>query len=170
MEKDLLGRVIPLVEKEYRVAREAGKRAIVGYSMGGMQASTIGLNHPEVFAHVGAMSGNAQEAALGRALAEPEKTNKAFKLIWLGCGTDDAAITGGRALDKVLKDKGFRHEWVESEGVPARLPDLADLPPRAVAQTVPRLKSPFRDCPHDNFDPRPGTAARRSHGVTLEVL
>ena len=81
-----------------------------------MQASTIGLNHPEVFAYVGAMSGNAREAALAKALADPEKTNKAFKLIWLGCGTDDAAINGGRALDKVLTDKGIRHEWVESEG------------------------------------------------------
>jgi enterochelin esterase-like enzyme len=116
MEKDLLSNVIPLVEKEYRVAKDADRRAIVGYSMGGMQASTIGLNHPEVFTYVGARSGNAREAAIGKALADPGKTNKAFKLIWLGCGTDDAAINGGRALDKVLKDKGIRHEWVESEG------------------------------------------------------
>ena len=105
-----------LVEKEYRVVKDANHRAIIGYSMGGMQASTIGLNHPEVFAYVGAMSGNAREAALAKALADPEKTNKAFKLIWLGCGTDDSAITGGRALHKVLAEKGIRHEWVESPG------------------------------------------------------
>jgi enterochelin esterase-like enzyme len=116
LEKDLLGNVIPLVEKEYRVAKGADHRAIIGYSMGGMQASTIGLNHPEVFAYVAAMSGNAREAALGKALADPEKTNKAFKLIWLGCGTDDAALNGGRALHKVLTEKGIRHEWVESPG------------------------------------------------------
>lgn len=116
MEKDLLGNVLPLVEKEYRVVKDANHRAIIGYSMGGMQASTIGLNHPEVFAHVAAMSGNAREAALAKALADPEKTNKDFKLIWLGCGTDDNAINGGRALDKVLTGKGIRHEWVESEG------------------------------------------------------
>lgn len=116
MEKDLLGNVIPLVEKEYRVVKDANHRAIVGYSMGGMQASAIGLNHPELFAHVGAMSGNAREAALAKALADPEKTNKAFKLIWLGCGTDDTAVNGGRALHKVLTEKGIRHEWVESPG------------------------------------------------------
>src|SRR5205814_2992758 len=104
MERDLLGNVIPLVEKEYRVVKDANHRAIIGYSMGGMQASTIGLNHPEVFAHVGAMSGNAREGALAKALADPDKTNKAFKLVWLGCGTDDAAIAGGRALAKVFKD------------------------------------------------------------------
>jgi enterochelin esterase-like enzyme len=116
MEKDLLGNVIPLVEKEYRVVKDANHRAILGYSMGGMQASTVGLNHPEVFAYAAAMSGNAREAALAKALADPEKTNKDFKLIWLGCGTDDGAINGGRALDKVLTEKGIRHEWVESPG------------------------------------------------------
>ena len=31
-------------------------------------------------------------------------------------GTDDAAINGGRALDKALTGKGIRHEWVESPG------------------------------------------------------
>jgi enterochelin esterase family protein len=116
MEKDLLGNVIPLVEKEYRVIKDANHRAIIGYSMGGGQASTIGLNHPEVFAYVGAMSGNAREAAIGKALADPDKTNKDFKLIWLGSGTDDNAVNGGRALDKVLTGKGIRHEWVESPG------------------------------------------------------
>ena len=89
---------------------------IIGYSMGGMQASTIGLNHPEVFAYVAAMSGNARESALTKALADPERTNKDFKLIWLGCGTDDNAVNGGRALDKVLTNKGIHHEWVESPG------------------------------------------------------
>ena len=116
MEQDLLSNVIPLVEKEYRVIQDARHRAIIGYSMGGMQASTIGLNHPEVFAYVAAMSGNAREAALTKALADPQQTNKDFKLIWLGCGTDDNAINGGRALDKIFTSKGIHHEWVESPG------------------------------------------------------
>jgi enterochelin esterase-like enzyme len=116
MEKDLLGNVIPLVEREYRVIKDATHRGIIGYSMGGGHSSTIGLNHPETFAYVAAMSGNAREAALTKALADPEKTNKDFKLIWLGCGADDSAINGGRALDKVLTGKGIRHEWVESPG------------------------------------------------------
>lgn len=116
MENDLLGNVIPLVEREYRVIKDANHRAIIGYSMGGGHSSTIGLNHQEVFAYVAAMSGNAREPALGKALADPERTNKDFKLIWLGCGTDDNAINGGRALDKVLTDKGIHHEWVESPG------------------------------------------------------
>ena len=38
--------------------------------------------------------GNAREAGIAKALADPDKTNKGFKLIWLGCGTNDAAING----------------------------------------------------------------------------
>jgi len=116
MEKDLLGNVIPLVEREYRVIKDANHRAIIGYSMGGGHSSTIGLNHPEVFAYVAAMSGNARESAITKALADPEKTNQDFRLIWLGSGTDDNAVNGGRTLDKVLTNKGIRHEWVESPG------------------------------------------------------
>src|SRR5262249_33188658 len=116
MERDLLGNVIPLVEKEYRVIKDASHRAIVGYSMGAGQSSTIGLNHPELFSDVGIVSGAAGENAIGKALADPAKTNNDFKLIWIGCGTDDSAINGCRNLDKLLSGKGITHEFTESPG------------------------------------------------------
>jgi enterochelin esterase family protein len=116
MERDLLANVIPLVEKEYRVVRDANHRAIVGYSMGAGQSSTIGLNHPELFAHVGIFSGAAGENAIGRALADPAKTNKHYKLIWVGCGTDDALINACRTFDRLLTDRGITHEYTESPG------------------------------------------------------
>ena len=116
MEKDLISNVIPLVEKEYRVIKDANHRAIVGCSMGGMQSTAIGLNQPELFAYIGCFSGNTGANGLTKALAGPEKTNKDFKLIWLGCGTDDSAVNGGRALDKAPTAKGIKHEWIESPG------------------------------------------------------
>jgi len=116
MERDLLANVIPLVEKEYRVVKDPNRRAIVGYSMGAGQSSTIGLNHPELFAYVGSFSGAAGENAIGKALADPAKTNKDYKLVWIGCGTDDALINGCRAFDRLLTDKGIRHEYTESPG------------------------------------------------------
>jgi enterochelin esterase-like enzyme len=116
MERDLLGNVIPLVEKEYRVVKDANHRAIVGYSMGAGQSSVIGLNHPELFAYVGIFSGATGENAIGKALADPAKTNKDYKLIWVGCGTDDNAVNGCRALDGLLTGKGITHEWTESPG------------------------------------------------------
>ena len=116
MERDLLGNVIPLVEKEYRVIKDANHRAIAGYSMGAGHSSTIGLNHPELFSYVGIFSGAAGENAIGKALADPSKTNQDYKLIWIGCGTDDRAITGCRNLDQLLTNKNIKHEFTESPG------------------------------------------------------
>jgi len=116
MERDLLQNVIPLVEKEYRVIKDANHRAIAGYSMGAGHSSTIGLNHPELFSYVGIFSGAAGENAISKALADPAKTNKDYKLIWIGCGTDDAAINGCRNLDQLLTSKGITHEFTESPG------------------------------------------------------
>jgi enterochelin esterase-like enzyme len=116
MEKDVINNVIPLVEKEFRALKDKEHRAVIGYSMGGGHSTSIGLNHPELFTYVGGMSGYTGEAGLSKLLAEPAKANKDFKLIWLGSGTDDAAINGGRTLDKVLTAKGIKHEWTESPG------------------------------------------------------
>jgi enterochelin esterase-like enzyme len=68
MERDLLQNVIPLVEKEYRVNKDANHRAIAGYSMGAGHSSTIGLNHPELFSYVGIFSGATGENAISKAL------------------------------------------------------------------------------------------------------
>src|SRR5205807_7690007 len=57
MEKDLLTNVIPLIEQEYRVIKDANHRAIIGYSTGAGHSSAIGLSHPELLAHVGSYSG-----------------------------------------------------------------------------------------------------------------
>ena len=117
MENDLLGLVIPLVEREYRVKAEKSQRAIVGYSMGGGHSTAIGLNHPELFDYVGAFSGVMNPAGIAKALADPAKTNKDFKLIWVGCGTaDTTAYPGSESFHELLASKGITHEWVESEG------------------------------------------------------
>jgi enterochelin esterase-like enzyme len=116
MEKDMLNHVIPLVEKEFRVIKDKEHRAIIGYSMGGGHSTSIGLNHPELFNYVGGMSGYTGQAGIQKFLADPAKTNKDFKLVWLGCGTDDFAIDGGRNLDKLLTSKGIIHQWTESSG------------------------------------------------------
>lgn len=116
MENDLLKLVIPLVEREYRVKADKWHRAIVGYSMGAGHATAIGLNHPEVFGYVGAFSGATGEAAIAKALADPAKTNRDYRLIWVGCGTEDFAFNGSKNFHQLLASKGIKHEWVESPG------------------------------------------------------
>jgi enterochelin esterase-like enzyme len=120
LENDLLENVIPLVEREYRVGKDPNQRAIVGLSMGGYQALSIGFNNPQRFAYVGAFS-----AALinpdfvhdfPSILADHDKTNKEFKLIWVGCGADDTLLSGNKNFNESLNAKGINHQWTITPG------------------------------------------------------
>lgn len=117
-QRDLLEDVVPFVEANYRVRKEAASRAIAGLSMGGGQSLTIGLNHPELFAWVGGFSSFVRdpETAVAKALAGPEATNKKLKLLWIACGKDDRLIENARELSGLLKKKSIRHEFLETEG------------------------------------------------------
>ena len=118
MEKDLLGYVIPYVEKEFRVLKGKDHRAIFGYSMGGGHSTTIGFGHPEVFSYVGGFSGysGAQAPGTAKLLADPAKANQDYKIIFFGSGTEDGAVNGGRALHTAFTDKGIKHIWSEDPG------------------------------------------------------
>jgi enterochelin esterase family protein len=48
-EKDLLGDIIPFIEKTYRVSNQASQRALAGLSAGGGSTLNIGLRHHETF-------------------------------------------------------------------------------------------------------------------------
>ncbi len=118
MEKDLLGYIIPYVEKEFRVTKDKKARAIMGYSMGGGHSTTIGFGHPELFAHVGGFSGYAgtTSATIANLLADATKTNRDYTLIFFGSGTEDTAVNGGRALHAAFTEKGIKHVWSEDPG------------------------------------------------------
>jgi enterochelin esterase-like enzyme len=115
MEKDLLGYVMPYVEKEFRVIKDRKARAIMGYSMGGGHSTTIGFGHPELFSVVGGFSGYNPSAA-EPLLADPAKANENYKIIFIGSGTEDRAVNGGRALHAAFTDKGVNHIWSEDPG------------------------------------------------------
>jgi enterochelin esterase family protein len=115
MEKDLLGYVMPYVEKEFRVIKDKKARAIMGYSMGGGHSTTIGFGHPELFSVVGGFSGYNRSAA-EPLLADPAKANENYKIIFIGSGTEDGAVNGGRALHAAFTDKGVNHIWSEDPG------------------------------------------------------
>lgn len=48
--------VVPYIEKNYNVYQEAAHRSICGSSLGGLASFYIGLEHPETFGTVGALS------------------------------------------------------------------------------------------------------------------
>jgi enterochelin esterase-like enzyme len=115
MEKDLLGYVMPYVEKEFRVIKDQKARAIMGYSMGGGHSTTIGFGHPELFSVVGGFSGYSRPSA-EPLLADPAKANQNYKIIFIGSGTEDNAVNGGRTLHQALTEKGVKHIWSEDPG------------------------------------------------------
>lgn len=124
-ERDILEDIIPLIDGKYRTLANRDNRAIIGFSMGGMQAGRFGLGHLETFSQVGIMSagllGNPASAAGGpdpiAPLArDPAAANKQLKLLWIACGTEDTAMAGARATHEALQKAGIHHTFVESEG------------------------------------------------------
>ena len=125
---DLIKDVMPLVERTYRVARQADKRAIAGFSMGGNQARQIGLSRLDLFSYVatfsgtvgvrgGAVSAETIEETFADALADPGATNAALRLFWSAAGTDETnLIAQHRILNDVLDRHGIRHEFVTIPG------------------------------------------------------
>jgi len=118
---DLIGDVIPFVEKNYRVRADATDRAIVGLSMGGGQSLRVGLGHPDLFAWVGAFSSSAPSAEeSANLLAQPAELNAKLKLLWIGCGRTDFLFERNQQFRQALDAKGIKytahitdggHEW-----------------------------------------------------------
>jgi enterochelin esterase family protein len=128
--KDLLEQIVPTVEKTFRVHADADHRAIGGLSMGAMQSVRIGLDHPELFHWVLAYSGGfGGMGAAGTApepetqspwkelLANPAETKKRLRLLYLGCGQQEAGMLApGQKLIQLFKEKGVNAEWADYPG------------------------------------------------------
>ena len=120
--QDLLQEIIPLVERNYRVYTDADHRAIAGLSMGGGQALSIGLAHPDLFhyvlgfsAAVGGPFMNA-EGEFNEALAKPESLDSKLRLLWVACGKQDFLYQANRQFVDMLKNKGVKVQFRETEG------------------------------------------------------
>jgi len=119
--KDLIEDVIPLIQSTYRAYTDREHRAIVGLSMGGGQALSIGLNHLELFSYVGGFS-----AAIGNAANHPktfatlvgdaQESNKKLKLLWIGCGTEDSLFGASKGFSEWLMAKNIQHTFRETGG------------------------------------------------------
>ncbi|HEV8414659.1 MAG TPA: alpha/beta hydrolase-fold protein [Bryobacteraceae bacterium] len=120
--KDLLEEVVPLVEQNYRVVANADNRAIAGLSMGGGQALSIGLTHPELFhyvlgfsAAIGGQFLNIDETVQS-VLANPAAANAKFHLLWISVGRQDFLFGPDQQLAKALRDGGVKNTYRETEG------------------------------------------------------
>jgi enterochelin esterase family protein len=125
--EELLGSIIPFIEKTFRVKADAKHRAMCGLSMGGGQSFFIGLREPGVFANVGIFStgvfgginGSSNfdlEANIPGMLTAPDAFNKNLDCFFISCGEQDPRIEYTRAIVKKMRDAGVDVEFQSFPG------------------------------------------------------
>jgi len=132
--------LIPMVEKNYRVAPGRENRAMAGLSMGGMQTFTTGLQNLDKFAYLGGLSGNCgsfggpfdSKTSCGGAFADPAAFNAKIKVLFLSTGSVEGprvkqfsdALTKAGINNVYFESPGTAHEWLSWRRA------LADFAPR----------------------------------------
>jgi enterochelin esterase family protein len=132
--------LIPMVEKNYRVAPGRENRAMAGLSMGGMQTFTTGLENLDKFAYLGGFSGNCgsfggpfdPKTSCGGAFADSATFNQKVKLLYLSTGSVEGprvkdfseALTNAGINNVYFESPGTAHEWLSWRRA------LADFAPR----------------------------------------
>jgi len=141
--RTILEEVMPQVEKDYNVTNDRTQRAIAGLSMGGAEATFVGLNHLDKFAWIGSFSGayvmwpgargastpGAAPPAGGRggrgastidAAAMPKnfptldaKANSQIRLLWIACGTADGLVGVNRQFRDWLNTQDVKLTYLE---------------------------------------------------------
>jgi enterochelin esterase family protein len=120
--------LIPMVEKNYRVAPGRENRAMAGLSMGGMQTFTTGLENLDKFAYLGGFSGNCgvfggafdPATTCGGAFADPAAFNAKVKVLFLSTGSVEGphvkqfsdALTKAGVNNIYFESPGTAHEWL----------------------------------------------------------
>jgi enterochelin esterase family protein len=113
----VLENLVPHIDRHFRTRADADHRAIAGLSMGAGQAVSIGLANLDRFRWIGAFSGGMRNfnAAEGP-LANPAEANRRIRLLWIGCGTEDALYANNEQAHAALERAGIRHQWFSGPG------------------------------------------------------
>lgn len=120
--QDLLGDVIPYVEKHYRVKTDRASRALAGLSMGGLQTLDIGLTHLDRFAWLGVFSSGwfpenrAKFEKEQQTLLKDPETNKKLALFWIANGKPDIAYKNNQAMLEMFDKYGLKYVYREGPG------------------------------------------------------
>lgn len=102
-ERSLLREVVPRVEADFRVVRNRESRAIAGLSLGGAQALSIGLRHPEAFSYVGSFSGAFIIYGSDTTGWLPKSIDAGTKLVEIDCGEQDFLLNVNRKVAATLE-------------------------------------------------------------------
>lgn len=136
LEQQLLKDCMPFIEQKFHVGRSREFRAMAGLSMGSLQTSMIGFNHPEIFSALGVFSGFVSDMMQGSELDmvdrgpganehlaildDPAAFDKTFSVFFRAIGEEDPYRDYFIADDKMLQEKGISqirkiykgiHDW-----------------------------------------------------------
>lgn len=125
-EESLVKDVVPYIEKNYRVIRDANHRALTGFSMGGLQTQNITNSNPDMFKYIGVMSmglfssfrqgpnSNYNKEEHVRQLTALRKSNP--KLYWIAIGKEDFLYLTVQKLNALYDEVGLKYTYRESAG------------------------------------------------------
>src|SRR4030095_2556850 len=115
----LVDELVPVIKQRYRTNTNAASWAIAGLSLGGEFGIVAGLKHPELFRTIVSISGsfvaNSIDSRFGPALSRPDLA-KTYRLIWMGCGREDAFYPGAQALVQRLDSARVPHVFRQFAG------------------------------------------------------
>lgn len=136
LEKQLLTDIMPYIEKKFRVGKKKEMRAMAGLSMGSLQTSITGFDHPEYFSSLGIFSGFVSDMIQGspldmvergpsenehmKLLDDAEAFHQTFDVYFRAMGDMDPFWEHFEQDDAILSEKGIHqirkvypgaHDW-----------------------------------------------------------
>jgi enterochelin esterase-like enzyme len=115
-EQDLIKDLIPFIEKNYPVIKDAEHRAIAGLSMGGGQSLNFGLGNLDKFAWVGGFSSAPNTKKPEELVPDPVKVRQQIKLLWISCGDKDGLIGFSQRTHNYLVTNNVPHIYYVDHG------------------------------------------------------
>jgi enterochelin esterase-like enzyme len=119
--QDLIGDIIPYVERHFPVKADREHRALAGVSWGGHQALAIGLPHAGTFAYLGVFIGglvNCQRfEEQHRDAMKDLVSKKKLTLLWLASGKDDLAYDLCQDTRALFDRYRIPYVYVEGKGL-----------------------------------------------------
>ncbi|MBD2757084.1 esterase [Spirosoma validum] len=117
---DLIGKVIPYVEKNYHAIANKNNRAIGGFSRGGGQTLRAAFGNMDKFAWVCSYSSYLSPAEMDKSFPQigsnSDNTNKQLKLLWVSVGSDDFLYKGTIEFMDYLKAKKVNYKSLITDG------------------------------------------------------
>jgi enterochelin esterase family protein len=131
--QDLVGDIVPFIDKHYRTIANRDDRALAGLSMGAGITANVGFKRLDVFGAIGLLSSGSFRATGNipggtavldginpKLLADPAATNKKLRLLFISVGTEDPRLPSLDDLTAQLHSRGINfvyktypgvHEW-----------------------------------------------------------